>query len=155
MRSMGRNQLLPCCLCSKDLRTVVTIGVLDLAKQILFMLSGRLGAFETKLATLLVARLHPVILLCQRVIFGLGLLCSRFCFYNPLLRSQTGLFPLLTTLFDIRRELVEIVSHLVKRHGELQAMVGHSVVKAVQFINAVPVCSLTVLRSLRSVVKRT
>lgn len=122
--------------------------------QIFFVLGGRLGALETKLPSLLVTRPHPVVLLCQRVVLGLCLLRRSLCFHDSLLRAQTGLLPLLTPPFDIRCEFVQVVGHLLERHGKLQTMVGHPIVEPVELINATAVGALTVLGAMRSVVER-
>ena len=118
------------------------------------MLLRRFWAFEAKLASLLVARLHAIVLLRQRIILGLGLLRRRFRFYHSFLGRQARLLPLFPALLNVRGELMQVVSHLLQRHGELEPMVGHAVVKAVQAVVALAVGTLAVFGAEGGILER-
>ena len=149
LRPLGVHELLASGRSRLNLGSIFTVRILNLAQEFLLVLRRRLVTCQTELATLLLAGADTVVLLRQRLIFGLGLLGQGLGVGDLLFRRQSRLFPLLATTFDSRRELEQIVRHLLQGYGELQAMVGHTLLQSMNILVTGAVGALAVLVSVR------
>lgn len=152
--TMGRDQLLTGQLGSLHLGLVIAVRILDLAMEILLVLGGRFVALQPELPRLLVASLDAIVLLSQRVVLSLRLLHLALSILDLLLRVQPGLLPLLATPFDVRRQLLQVLRHLLERDGELQAVVGHAILYPTDLIVGTAVGSLAVIGPVRRLLRQ-
>ena len=129
LRPRGGHQLLAQCLRRLHLASIVLVGRLCLALQILLVLGRGLGPLETELpAGARVARLDAVEVVGKLVVLGLCLLREPLGVLDLVLRGQALLLPCLAVRVHLVCQLQQVLVHGVQGEAELGAIVGNALV---------------------------